>query len=296
MININLLKLFILIIISIFLWSIGVLFGENLGGDFRTYEQDFTAREIGDILYSYSRDIARIIGLNFIAYHFIICMLQSIIICRLLIKFKYNIFTSVIVLTYLMSVGWIGHFRATFTIFSLLFIFLSTRFFIITLLAHFGNWINLTTFLMLRKKIFILILGILLTFFVLNPNYFHFIFEYFDRERFFISYTSSNEDLHHEHRNLWTVDNLKLVMSISIILITIKFGIDYRKYFILIPYSSYVFFGFDAYTAQKAFLNFSFFSFLGFYSLGKNLLSYLCKFLILFDLLHGVYTRWQVYL
>lgn len=287
---------FVLMLFSMCIWFLGISFGYALGGDIYTYEQDYALKEIGDILYSVSRDISFSMGLSFITYHFLICFTQSLILSKLLIKYKVSILYSCIVITYLMSMAWIGHFRASFTIFSLLFLFFSTRFFVVSLLAHSGNWGNLITYLIFRKSIFIFLILIVIALFLFIPDQFQFIFEYLGRERFFDSYTGKFDDTYFEHRSLWVVDNFKLWFSLATIVIAFKFGSDDKKYFIIIPYAAYTVFGFDAYTAQKTYLNFSFFSILGFHSLKVNLICLACKLFIILDLVYGVYSRWHPFL
>lgn len=294
---IDITKYFFLIGFSVVIWLCGILFGYELGGDIYNYEQDYLLKEIGDILYSNSRNISYYFGLNFITYHFIICLMQAIILSKLFIKYKISIFVSCIAIIYLMSMGWIGHFRASFTIFALIFLFLSSQFFILSILSHFGNVGNLVTYIFLKKnKLYSVIIFIFIIIFIINPQRFEFIFEYLGRERFFDSYTGEFDDTYVEHRSLWVFDNLKLWLSLFIIIVCFSNGAGNGKYFLIIPYAAYCIFGFDAYTAQKTYLNFSFFSVLGFHSLSKNKITLLCKLFVIFDLTYGIYSRWQPFL
>lgn len=275
----------IYILIALLIAIMCINYAELNSGDYIIYKEDYEVPFyiIKEPIYNLIKIIYIELGLKFELFHSTLIIVNAILISNFYRKNKVNIVLYIFSITYMGLIGWAGHFRAAIsTLPILLFAELNKKSLLISSMIHFASIPYLISEIAkYRLKLFIILILTIFLIFYVNFDIVKEILEIMDKKRFINYFEGISED--YEQRNLLELSNPMLYfMTYLIVIGIINKNNIYSKY-ILMPPLMYLLFSFNAYLAQKIFLNMVFLMPIGIQSISNKILKYVTSFsLIMF--------------
>lgn len=273
-----------------------ISFAKDLGGDWFSYQMDYAQPFIKEPVYSAVRAVFAGLGVEYIIFHSLHCIVQFLLITYLSCKFRVSYGTYLLTIIYFAAVFWIAHFRASHTLYGGLFLSSPLVLLSIASLFHFGNLIPLVfAFTTRYKKLAFISIFI---FFLLAGNQLQpLLLELavsVGRQRFYDSIFDPNYTAF-EHRSIFQLSNPKIWMSVLMTYL-LWHKSDHKILGALFSsqYLLYIVLSFDAYLAQKVFLNLSVFMFLQPSVINKNY-RLIATITVMLMMIMGIFGRWIVF-
>lgn len=273
-----------------------IFFAKDLGGDWFNYQVDYMQPFIKEPAYGAIRGIFSGLGIEYIIFHSVHCIFQLLLITYLSCKFRVSYGIYLLTIIYFAAVFWIAHFRASNTLYGGLFLSSPLVMLWIASLFHFGNLIPLVFALIARYKMLALILSVLMVTLLAGNRLQTVLLDLAiatDKVRFYDALFDPNYTAF-EHRSLFQFNNPKLWLSmLMVFLLWFKSNHKTLGALFSLQYLSYIFLSFDAYLAQKTFLNLSVFMFLQPAVINKNF-RLIASLTIILLMTMGIFGRWLV--
>ena len=286
----------------IFYWLPGLLLllfvtllGENIEGDFGAYKAIYGMNTTHEPIFAVLNQLFAFV-MPFELFFFIVGIWQIAVLRRLTKLTNTNYSMFLLSLLFLAGMGWAGHWRQSIAVCVFAYLGLNYRAALISSLTHFGFLIASIFYIFRRNTMLLVVIIATAIYYLQTSELLHSLFYVFNRERFLLSIIGVyNSDNYFEHRNLWDVNNLKIWLSLCVVLIVYmsRKSRDNGRYFFLVglPYLIYLVLGFDAYLAQKGSLSLAFLAPFGVSSLNGKYAKASCGILISMDLASSSFTR-----